>query len=135
MSLHRVAPGSAARSASPNHDEATTSVAAERSEDRATQRATLLRVRERIEEMLSAVPPSRPAAAVARGARDWMRICEFARTHHYSTKTVSQWCKLGMPHIGNGHYTRIDVREAEKWIADDGPTKAAMKKEIGRAHV
>ena len=84
-------------------------------------RATLLQMRAQLDELLGETPPAPAPAAQAA----WMRISEFAKTHRYSPKTVSQWCKLGMPHIGKGHHCRIDVRAAEKWIADGGATKAA----------
>lgn len=86
-------------------------------------RATLLQMRAQLDELLGET--TTPALAPAAPQAAWMRISEFAKTHRYSPKTVSQWCKLGMPHIGKGHHCRIDVRAAEKWIADGGATKAA----------
>ena len=98
------------------------SAASTTAETSASRRAALLQVRERIDEMLAYTSPSAPAVEPT-----WMRISQFARTHHYSAKTVSQWCRLGMPHIGSGHHCRIDVRAAQKWIAEDGPRNAAMR--------
>ena len=89
-------------------------------------RAKLLQMRAQIEEMLDETANESSKKASPREALTWMRISEFARTHRYSTKTVSQWCRLGMPHIGKGHYCRIDVRAAEAWLAADGPKRAAM---------
>lgn len=86
-------------------------------------RAVLLQMRAQLDELISETPTT-PARAPADEVR-WMRISEFARTHRYSPKTVSQWCRLGMPHIGKGHHCRIDVRAAEKWIADGGAARAA----------
>jgi hypothetical protein len=87
-------------------------------------RAKLLEMRAQIDQMLGseldAPPVSQPSPS-----RAWMRMSEFARTHHYSAKTVSQWVRLGMPHIGKRHHCRVNVRAAETWIAEDGPTKAA----------
>jgi hypothetical protein len=91
---------------------------------RTADRAALLSVRAQIDQLLGEAPPQ-----VARDAntRSWMRISEFARAHRYSARTISQWCRLGMPHIGKGHHCRIDVRAAEAWIAAGGPRTAAMR--------
>jgi hypothetical protein len=84
-------------------------------------RAVLLQMRAQLDELIGETTPA--VAPVTEAT--WMRISEFARTHRYSPKTVSQWCRLGMPHIGKGHHCRVDVRAAEKWIADGGATRAA----------
>lgn len=83
----------------------------------------LLQMRAQIDKLIGATSPT-PAPVPIDEVR-WMRISEFARTHRYSPKTISQWCRLGMPHIGQGHHCRINVRDAEKWIADGGATRAA----------
>ena len=91
---------------------------------RTKDRDTLLRLRQELDALLEETPEgTEPAAA---DEILWMRINQFAKTHHYSSKTISQWVKLGMPHIGRGHYCRINVKAAEKWITEGGPTKAAM---------
>jgi hypothetical protein len=92
-------------------------------------RAALVQLREQVNAQIDALlddAPAPPAAVPARAESVWMRIKHFATAFGYSPKAVSQWCKLGMPHIGKGHYCRIDVRAAKTWLLEGGPTKAAM---------
>jgi hypothetical protein len=84
-------------------------------------RTKLLQLRAQIDDLLGAGEPAPPHPVEVL----WMRISEFARAHRYSAKTISQWCRLGMPHIGQGHHCRINVRAAEKWIAEGGATRVA----------
>jgi hypothetical protein len=86
---------------------------------RTKDRATLLRLRQELDALLEETPAG-TAPAAADEVR-WMRIKQFAQEHSYSSRTISQWLKLGMPHIGRGHHRRIDVKAAEKWIAEGGP--------------
>ena len=96
----------------------------------AANRAALVQLRDQVNAQFDALldeapdapaPPTKPRSTVA----DWMRMKNFAAAFGYSPKTISQWCKLGMPHIGKGHYCRIDVRAAKKWLEEGGPTRSA----------
>lgn len=69
----------------------------------------------------------KPASAPPKEEAKWLRICAFAAAYGYSSRSVSRWVKLGIPHIGNGHNTRINVARALVWLADDGPSKAARR--------
>jgi hypothetical protein len=95
----------------------------------AANRAALVQLREQVNAQIDALlddAPAAPAAVSVRAESVWMRMKHFATAFGYSPKAVSQWCKLGMPHIGKGHYCRIDVRAAKTWLQEGGPTKAAM---------
>jgi hypothetical protein len=97
----------------------------------AANRAALVQLREQVNAQIDALledAPEPPASSAERLRAElvWMKIKQFATAFGYSSKAVSQWCKLGMPHIGKGHYCRIDVRAAKKWLEEGGPTKAAM---------
>jgi hypothetical protein len=99
----------------------------------AANRAALVQLRDQVNAQIDALLDDAPAApeAPAQATKphsivaDWMRMKNFAAAFGYSPKTISQWCKLGMPHIGKGHYCRIDVRAAKKWLEEGGPTRAA----------
>jgi hypothetical protein len=56
---------------------------------------------------------------------------DYARARGYSPSTVTKWANLDMPHTGNGKARRVKVREADAWIADDGPRKAARRAGMG----
>lgn len=97
----------------------------------AANRAALVRLRDQIIAQIDALLEDAPEPSASSDERlraelAWMKMKEFATAFGYSTKAVSQWCKLGMPHIGKGHYCRIDVRAAKKWLEEGGPTQAAM---------
>lgn len=98
----------------------------------AANRAALVQLREQVNAQIDALLEDAPDTRTARTVTPvhaesvWMRIKHFATAFSYSSKAVSQWCKLGMPHIGKGHYCRIDVRAAKTWLQEGGPTKAAM---------
>jgi hypothetical protein len=98
----------------------------------AANRAALVQLRDQVNAQIDALlddapaAPAPPAAVPARAESVWMRMKQFATAFSYSPKAVSQWCKLGMPHIGKGHYCRIDVPAAKTWLQEGGPTRAAM---------
>ena len=96
----------------------------------AANRAALVQLRDQvnaqIDALLDEAPDARTGPAAVHAESVWMRMKQFATAFGYSPKAVSQWCKLGMPHIGKAHYCRIDVRAAKTWLQEGGPTKAAM---------
>lgn len=83
-------------------------------------RATLLQLRAEIDAALAELPAESPQLASAR----FMKVADFAAAHNYSTRTVRDYCELGMPHQGEGRARRVLVAEAETWIASGGPRKA-----------
>ena len=98
----------------------------------AANRAALVQLRDQVNAQIDALldeapdARTRPVSVPVQAEAVWMRMKQFATAFGYSPKAVSQWCKLGMPHIGKGHYCRIDVRAAKTWLQEGGPTKAAM---------
>ncbi|MGK3961353.1 hypothetical protein WMF01_12300 [Sorangium sp. So ce1667] len=72
-----------------------------------------------------------PAAANDDGkphVSTWLPIGKFAKTYNYSTKAVSRWVRLGMPHVGKGRNCRIDVERAVAWLDEGGPAKELRRR-------
>jgi len=59
--------------------------------------------------------------------RIYMNVTDYARARGYSPGAITKWANLGMPHLGEGKARRIRVRQADVWISDGGPSKAARK--------
>lgn len=82
-------------------------------------RDDLLSIRARIDAILNRIPkPTREASS-----ERLMSVREFAVLTNYSTRTIRDWCDLGMPHSGNGRHRRIHVAEAIEWIEARGPKR------------
>jgi hypothetical protein len=71
--------------------------------------------------------PRTPAQPAPGEQPRWLAIGRFAKEYKYSTRSVSRWVKLGMPHVGSGRNCRINVAAALLWIEDGGPAKAIRK--------
>lgn len=87
------------------------------------ERATLLAMKAQIDAMLGGT--EEPAAPPPPAEPKRMRVSTFARARGYAARTITDWCNAGMPHVGKGAARRVLVAEADRWIADDGPARAA----------
>ncbi len=85
--------------------------------------AELLRALKNVLEEAETWARPAPAAASVEQPR-WLPIGRFAEAYNYSTRSVSRWVKLGMPHVGSGRNCRINVVAALRWIEDGGPKNA-----------
>lgn len=88
-----------------------------------TVRDELLSIRSRIDALLNEMGDAPRRDVVA--AR-FMSVPDFAALRNYSTRTIRDWCELGMPHSGEGRGRRIHVKEAIAWIEAGGPKRARM---------
>jgi hypothetical protein len=91
-------------------------------------RQQLLTAKVALESALECLPSSSEHAKTAPRAEAepaMMKVCDYATARGYAPRTVSRWANLGMPHQGKGKARRIKVREADVWIAEGGPEKAA----------
>lgn len=88
-----------------------------------TVRDELLSIRSRIDALLNEMADAPRREVVA--AR-FMSVPDFAALRNYSTRTIRDWCELGMPHSGEGRGRRIHVNEAIAWIEAGGPKRARM---------
>jgi hypothetical protein len=85
-------------------------------------RAELEAIRARIDAILT------PAVSTVESKPDEprrMRVGAYASARGYAPRTVTRWCAAGMPHVGKRQSRRILVAEADAWIADGGPDRAA----------
>jgi hypothetical protein len=83
----------------------------------------LLSTRSRIDALLNEMADA-PKCDVVAGR--FMTVPDFAALRNYSTRTIRDWCELGMPHSGTGRGRRIHVSEAIAWIEAGGPKHARM---------
>ncbi|MFZ5895595.1 MAG: helix-turn-helix domain-containing protein [Myxococcota bacterium] len=88
-----------------------------------TVRDELLSIRSRIDALLNEMAESPKREVVS--AR-FMTVPDFAALRNYSTRTIRNWCELGMPHSGTGRGRRIHVREAIAWIEAGGPKQTRI---------
>lgn len=88
-------------------------------------RDRLLSMRAEIDALLAELPDgaSAPTPAAA-AAQRFMKLPAFAASRSLSSRTIRDYCDLGMPHQGEGRARRILVAEADAWIAAGGPRKA-----------
>lgn len=90
-------------------------------------RAALLAAKQSCDDALRLLPaPPAPESHPER-EKQFMRVSAYAKSRGYIPGTISDWCKLGLPHIGQGQARRIRVREADDWIAAGGAKAAAAK--------
>jgi len=87
-----------------------------------TVRDDLLALRARLDEILTSLPDDVKKTS----ERRYMTVPEFAELRGYSSRTIRDWCELGMPHSGDGKGRRIHVAEAIAWIEAGGPRRARM---------
>jgi hypothetical protein len=88
-----------------------------------TVRDELLAIRSRIDALLSEMS-EQPKREVSTAR--FMTVPDFAALRSYSTRTIRDWCDLGMPHSGEGRGRRVHVVEAIAWIESGGPKRARM---------
>lgn len=85
----------------------------------------LIRLRAEMDALIATLPDddsgsTQPVAAAPR----FMKLSAFASSRNFSSRTIRDYCDLGMPHQGEGRARRILVAEADAWIDAGGPRKA-----------
>jgi hypothetical protein len=83
----------------------------------------LLALRAEIDSMLQELGPAPSVAQAQPGAR-FMKVGDFAAARGFSSRTIRDYCELGMPHRGEGKGRRVLVAEADAWIDGGGPRRA-----------